>query len=86
MSSPLGEARSSRASSSRRGSGGLSRRRVKELVARHQWWDDGEHWWRVREVDVRNGLVVLERVGALPRPVTFGELGRGYRLDQGSEG
>jgi hypothetical protein len=67
---------------------GLTRKQAKERVAERQWWDhiESEVWWRVRSIDVRAGLVLLERPGGAQRSVTFGELGSQYRLSEQDAG
>lgn len=60
----------------------LSRKRVKELARKGQWWDDGQKWWGVREVDRRNGEVRLERQGDEPQTVTFGQLASRFTISE----
>jgi hypothetical protein len=58
----------------------LSRRQVKQTVALRQCWEHesgGE--WAVKQLHRRDGLVELVS-GESRRFVTFGELGRHYRL------
>lgn len=63
---------------------GLSRRRVKASIAIGQRWTDRDGYgWRVVNIYRKDGLVLLQGPAVVAfsrRYVSFGQLGKSYRL------